>query len=292
MKPQCLIVGLGIGQLYRSVLASDYDVYTLDTDPNKAADYTDLRLAVDRHRHFQLIVICTPNHTHYGLAHCLAEHADLILVEKPGVMDSALWLRLTLDHPRTRFMMIKNNQWRDNIGELREQAMDSQLVTMHWMNHSRIPSPGSWFTDRGRALGGVSADLMPHLLSFVAAFEGERFLRSNQRPKIIKATNHSLETITHTDYGVIDRSGIYDVDDRAEVIVNYGDRIYHLIADWATGQGDDRNIYFQESKYEFGLCPEDAYLAMVRQAQANIDDQAFWQNQLLTDIWIQDIISG
>lgn len=292
MKPQCLIVGMGIGQLYRSVLTSDYNVYTLDTDPSKGADYTDLQLAVDQHRHFQLIVICTPNHTHYSLADCLADYADLILVEKPGVMDPALWMKLTLDHPRTRFMMIKNNQWRSNLQDLREQAMDSQLVTMHWLNHSRIPSPGSWFTDSSRALGGVSADLMPHLLSFVAAFEGDRFSRCLQRPRILKTTNHSLESITHTDYGVIDRSGVYDVDDRAEVTVDYGDRIYHLTADWATGQGDDRNIYFQDSQYEFGLCPEDAYLAMIHQAQANLDNQAFWQNQLLTDLWIQDIILG
>lgn len=289
MANRCLIIGLGIGNLYKSIL-TDHDVYTVDLDPSKGADFTSVDQAIAQIGMFDLTVVCTPNHTHYQVADSIADNTRLLLIEKPGVMHPDLWLRLVMDHPKTRIMMVKNNQWRDNIQELKSQAMSSRLIELKWHNRSRIPSPGSWFTDKDRALGGVSADLMPHLLSFVASFEDRGYPWHEPAAQIVLETRHKLKDITHTDYGIIDYSGIYNVDDYAELVLDYGPRRYVLTADWANGQEDDRCIYFQDSKYEFGLCPESAYRSMIEEAMFNLDTLTYWNHQLALDLWIQSRI--
>lgn len=295
-----LVVGMGIGNLYKNVLAEmGYDVVTVDPDPNKNATYTDLEQALEAHL-FDTAHVCTPNYTHQTLAELIAPHANIVFVEKPGFKTAEDWKNTCERFPQTRFMMVKNNMWRDNIQDLIRQAHASRVVKLLWHNKNRIPSPGSWFTTRELAYGGVSRDLLPHLLSFLVAFEPN----ITQVPKFRNTTfiqNYKLEDIKDTDYGQVNSSGIYDVDDSAQAQYEINDRRYYISASWKYRGEDDRTIYFSDdirasseitNKYEFGLCPESAYKSMIQDAIQNLDNNEYWQRQLEIDTWIHTQIES
>ena len=109
-----LVVGMGIGQLYKAVLEEiGNQVVTVDLDPSKG-DFTSVDMAIGTHGKFDTVHICTPNFTHLNLALEIAPYADIVFIEKPGVVDKKAWQSLIDVFPSTRFMMVKNNQWRSN----------------------------------------------------------------------------------------------------------------------------------------------------------------------------------
>ena len=176
-----LIIGMGIGQLYKTVLTElGYEVVTVDA--HKDADYMDVRDAIADYNCFDTVHICTPNFTHTMLARTAAVHgAKIVFVEKPGVQDHTVWESLVNDFPQTKFMMVKNNQYRDEIEKFRSLAQQSTTVKITWNNYNRIPKPGSWFTNRSLSFGGVSRDLIPHMLSYYCALTDYKKGNKSQR---------------------------------------------------------------------------------------------------------------
>ena len=67
----------------------------------------------------------------------------------------------------TRIMMVKNNMWRNNMTALGEAAASADKVAIHWINKKSHSNAGSWFTDRSKAFGGVSRDLMSTAILFI-----------------------------------------------------------------------------------------------------------------------------
>lgn len=279
-----LIVGMGFGNLYKNVHTDlGNEIVTVDT--NGTADYTDVDSAIREHRSFDITHICTPNFTHVKLARKVAFHSRIVVVEKPGAANALAWQQLVRDYPRTGFMMSKNNMWRDNISEMRAAAEKSSFVRLHWINKDRVPNPGSWFTTKSLAYGGVSRDLMPHLLSLYIA------LNPNWISDSIVDSDYeqrwTLADMTNTDYGAVNVNGVYDVDDYADV--RFSDK-WLLLADWRDTEQDRRTVECDNQTFELGLCPESAYKAMVEDAIKNIDNREFWDNQYSQDIWIHNII--
>ena len=229
--------------------------------------------------------ITTPNHTHYGIADLCAMYSDIVFVEKPGVENTAMWSQLLTDHHDTRIMMTKNNQYRENIAEMAQAADPKKGVTrINWINDNRVPKPGSWFTNKGLAFGGVSRDLMPHLLSLYQMFEPDW---RNSTPKWTKKERRwNLEDLINSDYGEVDPNGVYDVDDFA--YIDFGD--FQLCADWASTEGDDIAVHTQTKSFELGLCPESAYKEMIKTALFEKSNDKYWQQQQEMDLWIQDIL--
>ena len=82
-----LVIGMGIGQLYKTVLEElGHEVITVDQDPAKAADFYDYGFAFAAHGHFDTVHVCTPNFTHVNLArHAGVHRAGIVFVEKPGL---------------------------------------------------------------------------------------------------------------------------------------------------------------------------------------------------------------
>ena len=122
---------MGIGQLYKSVLTElGHEVITVDQNPAMNADFYDYGIALAVHGKFDTVHICTPNYTHLNIArHCAIHEAGIVFVEKPGVPDAELWRAMVTDYMNTtRFMMVKNNQWRDNIDEMRKHYEESSTV--------------------------------------------------------------------------------------------------------------------------------------------------------------------
>lgn len=290
-----LIIGMGIGQLYKSVLTElGHTVVTVDQDPNRNADFYDYGIAFSSHGDFDTVHICTPNFTHLTLArNCAAWGAKLIFVEKPGVENHELWAAMIRDFPNTRFVMVKNNQYRDEIKRFKELAAQSTEVFIRWNNNNRIPSPGSWFTDKQLSFGGVSRDLIPHMLSYYCAFtEYEHGVSVNA----IAEQRWTLDNIDSTDYGVINKDGIYNVDDFCELEFHNGSTRYVLTANWRTLADTDISISFgmpgSAVRHELGLCPESAYKKMIQEAIENLNNQEYWDRQQAQDIWIHKQIEN
>ena len=290
---KALIIGMGFGRaVYKPVLEElGYQVITVD--PVQPADFLTVDDAVIAHKHFDTVNICTPNFTHELLARAVAPYADIVFVEKPGVKDHYAWRQMVIDNPSTHFMMVKNNQYRDTIEQFKLLADQSHTVRVVWNNKNRIPNPGSWFTTKERAFGGVSRDLMPHMLSYYVA------LTDYDKGNKLYATalqRHELKNITDTDYGRIDYNGTYDVDDFCEFEFKNGNTTWVLTANWKDDKADDVYISFDmknsAAKFVLGLCPEEAYKAMIENAVANLNNTEFWKEQLQQDLWIHKQIEN
>lgn len=278
---RALIVGTGFGNLYKKIYESmGWNVTTVDiVDPG--ADYDSIDKVLEG---IDIAHICTPNFTHYELACKAAKRSNIVLVEKPGVASSEQWAKLIQENPSTRFMMVKNNQYRSNIAEMIAAARSAKIVDCLWINDNRIPKPGSWFTNKKLAFGGVSRDLLPHMLSM--------YQMLNPHWAVTKLTsshmrqNHTLDSIDSSDYGVIDPNGVYDVDDMCSVQYTLNDVLYTCAADWRSNSGNDIAIYCDSNKFNLGLCPEDAYERMIRTAHSNLLNDEFWKQQKEMDLWI------
>lgn len=283
---KALIVGLGIGQLYRSVFSSlGYDIDTVDADPAKAATF----ITADHVKHhYDIAVICTPNYTHEIVARTIAANCKIVLVEKPGVQDAKSWSCLIEDFPATRFMMVKNNQYRDELKLFQMQSDQSDCVYIRWNNANRIPQPGSWFTTKELAFGGVSRDLIPHMLSYYCALTD---FAQGRKIDSTSIQNYLLSDITSTDYGTVNPNGVYDVDDFCKLEFVNGKTTWTLSANWKTNlDHDDSSIAFNMKnsavRHKLGLCPESAYKKMIEVAVENLNNNQFWHNQFAQDLWI------
>jgi predicted dehydrogenase len=282
---------MGFGNaVYRPVLeALGHKVVTVD--PVREADFKEIGFAIAGYGHFDTVNICTPNFTHEAIAREVANYADIVFVEKPGLVNHTAWRNLVNDFPNTRFMMVKNNQYRDSISQFKQLADQSTSVRVIWNSKNRVPNPGSWFTTKDKAFGGVSRDLIPHMLSYYVALTDytkgvKLYANAVQR--------HTLDSITDTDYGVVNKDGIYDVDDFCEFEFKNGNTTWIISANWKDDRADDVYISFDMKssavKHSLGLCPEEAYKAMIQHAVKNKDNNEFWQDQLAQDIWIHQQI--
>jgi predicted dehydrogenase len=282
---------MGIGQLYKTVLEKlGHKVVTVDSDPSKGAMHISVDSAILIHGRFDTVHICTPNFTHFELASKVAPYTKIVFIEKPGVATSATWTKLVTEFKKTRFMMVKNNMWRSNISELQSLASKAKKVNIEWTRRNCIPSPGSWFTTKKLAFGGVSRDLMPHLLSLYIALNAE--WQTDAVSKQSAIAQWKLKDIDTTDYGTVYPNGTYDVDDKCTI--DFGDK-WKCLANWRSMDYENSGIDFlmpdnTVERFELGWCPEEAYFNMIKNAVANLNNNEFWQEQFAQDIWIHQQI--
>jgi predicted dehydrogenase len=275
--------------LYKTVLEKlGHEVITVDHDTGKGAMLSSVDAAILVYAPFDTVHICTPNFTHFEIAAKVAPVSKIVFIEKPGVANSNSWNILIETFKYTRFIMVKNNMWRSNIAELKMLASTAKTVKIKWIRKNCIPSPGSWFTTKKLAFGGVSRDLMPHLLSLYVA------MNPHWRADTVNGTTTlaawKLEDIDNTDYGTVNNDGTYNVDDFCEFEFKNGDTTWILTANWKDNKADDVYISFDMKnsavRHKLGLCPEEAYKAMIETAVTNLNNDMFWKNQLQQDLWI------
>ena len=85
-----------------------------------------------------------------------------------------------------------------------------------------------------------------------------------------------------------------DVDD--ECGIAFGDH-WKLSANWRTNSIDCRQIIFNLpdgtiENFQLGLCPEEAYQSMIKDAIEHVDDHEFWIKQYEIDTWIHERIEN
>ncbi len=287
-----LIIGLGFGNAVYKPVFEKIGSIIVTVDPIKDADFKTVEEAIDVHKHFDTVNICTPNFTHEDIARKVAKYSSIVFIEKPGVLNSQHWKNLVEDFPETRFMMVKNNQYRKEINGFHRLAGQCDKIYVRWNNANRIPNPGSWFTTKELAFGGVSRDLIPHMLSYYC--ELTDFTKGNKLDAVAMQ-NYLLSNITSTDYGTINHNGVYDVDDFCKLEFKNGNTTWVLSANWKTNlDHDDSSISFSSKnsaiRHVLGLCPEEAYQKMIETAVKNLNNDEFWNKQLAQDIWIHQQI--
>lgn len=282
-----LIVGLGIGSMYEQILrkAEIYSVHTMDINPEKLPDFITFDQVKEYCKiqgegfKFDLIIVSVPNHLHESVVDELKDFGKLFLVDKPGFQTEEKWAEKLKS---VKMVMVKNNIYRDEMMDLRHAHPDHIFIV--WDNRNRIPHPGSWFTTKEKAFGGVSRDLLPHLLSIYFTIYGTT--RSTVASKCDQYFR--LSDIDSTDYGDVNKEGIFDVDDQC--YVEFRNAV--LCASWkdATGllKDDSFRIEYGGTILDLGLCPEYAYFKMIQEMLSLTDDIYRWHNKI--DLKIHSIL--
>lgn len=290
-----LIIGLGFGQMYRDIYQRwGHQVITVDPDPEKQATHKSVEDALDDHAWFDSVNICSPVYMHLGHAVQVSNHSDCIVVEKPGFGDPELWRHFCKTYGQ-KIIMTKNNQFRDDIHELAHWYSKANFVSIQWNNKNRVPGPGTWFTQKRYAGGGVSYDLTPHLLSLVfklhlivyGDFEDVQVIRDVREQRV------SLDDAIKTSYGRSDPDGVLDVDTYHALTLSYPELTVSTEADWATdltktgmhfSSGTTEHPDF--TKFLGDLCPEYAYENMMK---FYIENHKRWFNYQ-QDMKIQEVL--
>lgn len=270
-----LVVGLGFGQLYVDLLRSKgHEVYTLDLDPDKNPTFRTIDQAIEILNEWFLTIICTPNYTHAAYVGRVGDYCANILVEKPGFKDIREHVLLTERFPNLH--MTKNNFFREEFLIMKKLVDDYKLIDIRWCEKNRIPSPGSWFTTKEKAFGGVSRDLLPHLFHMLRLFLPEdKIFIENKRIN----QNFTLDEYITTEYGTIHRNGTYDVDDYVWLDGRIGKREFILHSFWKqpgafNSDHSGKYIQFNSGKiYDFELCPVSAYDRMLDKLFFNPDPE-------------------
>lgn len=239
------------------------------------AEYQDVK-HVPKSNKYDVAIICCPNNYHLEAILELTDVCNTIMVEKPGVANTKAWLNLLHKFPNHKIVLVKNNLYRKNIEtfeSLINDIEDVAKVDINWLNKDRIPSPGSWFTDKSKAFGGVTHDLFPHLYCFMFMLFSFHIYK-NVLPKTFKMQRWNLNNISgSTDYGEVNLGGTYDVCDYAEA--------HYLLprdeseplpvtlrASWKEGYDDQGiHVYYKDGGHcyqPFGFCPNEAYGEMIK----------------------------
>lgn len=280
MHKTVAIVGLGIGKLYVDVCKSiGWNVITVDINPDANADFLYIEDAL-RNIHVDMGIVCTPNFTHETVAEIMAKHGvATIVVEKPGFADVQRWISFYETYPNSKLFMVKNNQHRIIFDSI--DTSNIKALQLFWVNQNRIPGAGSWFTNKKLAGGGVSRDLMPHLLSVAQRI-------TNQPLQNIHATcyqQYDMDTVTNeSSYGQFHANGIYDVDDCAIVFAESNGIDIQCISTWKYDTDSDVVKWKFHMKsgevFDFisGLCPESAYNSMLQEYMF-ADDATYKKHQ-------------
>ncbi len=265
MKQQkrVLIIGLGIGSMYKKLLEPFYEVVTVDTDESENPTYSSLEELISMgDTYFNLGIVCTPNYLHYEQVHKILFFCNNVLVEKPGFKTSKELSYLY--SIRKNVFLTKNNIYRVELPLIKEKIKDNfpdiKEVEINWINYSRVPHPGSWFTTKEKAFGGTSVDSFPHLLS-------ELLFILNNTSNVLnfshsKEQRFKLEEVLDTDYGVPNPNGTYDVDDYCNLKLD--SLKFSLTGNWKSNEKKEIGITILYSNgkkeyFDFDLCPEYCY---------------------------------
>ncbi len=276
MNKTALVIGLSMGRQYASWLEQlGYKVITADVDPARIPNYTDYAYDI-RYATYDRIYIGTPNWTHESIARDVVKSTKILIVEKPGFINHIAWREFVEANPDTRIFMVKNNQYRLELSGFRDLLKIAKRVNVVWSRKSGTPT-SAWFKQRDRAFGGVSRDLMTHLLSYYTTL-----------------TSYQYGTKLYAD--AVDRHNT-GIDDFCEIEIKNSDITWTFTASWQNNKEDQHYIEFDfgtsKARFElgdyvtaFGGCPGSPYMSMIQTAVNNIDNEEFWNSQLEQDCWI------
>lgn len=265
------IGGIGMNVYIPQLEKLGYHVTTVD--PNLPSNYNTVN-EVPKTSRYDVAIVCCPNVHHLNAVLELTDVCETILVEKPGLANTEAWERTIDRFPNHKIVMVKNNLYRDHVNQYASLSDIENIssVEFNWLNKNRIPNPGGWFTNKEQAFGGVTHDLFPHLYCLMYAFFSFKDFK-DIIPDVYKLQRWNLNNINKvTNYGVINKDGVYNVCDYAEahyLLARDNDEPLPITlrASWKEGRDDQAiHIHYKNggsTKFEFGLCPDYAYGRMI-----------------------------
>ena len=285
-----LVVGLGIGQLYVNAAKHlQWEVDTVDTNADLNPTFTEIPSTGS----YDLAVICTPNYVHQDNLDKLLPICKQVLVEKPGLQSTQVWNTYVEQFPG-RVFMVKNNCFREFFYSIGLNLPSISHIELNWINKDRVPKPGSWFTNKELSFGGVSRDLLPHLLQVAIALV--KYDVDNLKVvDSFKKQNYTLADIDATSYGTKIENGVYDVDDECDVMLVYKDTLpIFCKAAWKTDNEEciEWKIFMRDGynvTYSSGLCPETAYVTMLASFEQGLDANGIMIHQKM-DTFVHQVI--
>lgn len=285
-----LIIGLGIGQVYvEQCRLRNFDTYTLDLDASKHPVFTSVEEA--KKLTYDMVIICVPNFLHEFYILEFKGRTPLILVEKPGLKTAEGWIELYNRILPTKMVMVKNSMFRDFSSLV--PFFPAKRIDITWATKNRVPNPGGWFTNSQKSWGGVSYDIMPHLLHMMLAMERKFTLKTRIKAK--KFQKYKLKDIESTEYGAITQAGVYDVDDHCYLqYFSAACTKVNLLAVWKTDElTEDKQellvttVDGTKARFKFGLCPNEVYGRMLDSILYNSRVSSdFFNQQLSIDSWV------
>lgn len=111
-----------------------------------------------------VVVIGTPNHTHFALGSAVLEQGIRVVVEKPLCLSRAELDTLAERARGIGLLVSRAAIRRDDVHRLVDTLPPGPLhVRASWLRAGGVPGPGSWFTKRATAGGGALLDLGWHV---------------------------------------------------------------------------------------------------------------------------------
>ncbi len=131
------------------------------------------------------VIIATPNNTHYQLSKLSLEHDKHVLCEKPITIHTSEieYLNQISAKRKKIFMPAFVNRFRTDIQHVKSIVKNGEIgkikeIKAGWMRKNGVPRPGSWFTNKDYAGGGVLIDLGSHIIDICLMFlENEQPLK-------------------------------------------------------------------------------------------------------------------
>jgi predicted dehydrogenase len=175
--------------------------------------------------------ICTPTATHLELATWALAQGFHVLCEKPVAVSRAQAAQIAAAAAASRRVVVPCHQYRYNPAwrTLRRWLEEGRIGRWHLAQfevHRPAADPGTavsgtpWRGQRCRGLGGVLLDHGTHLLYQVADLAG--------LPLSVRAWTGRL------------RHAGYDVEDTAQLVLDFGDRAAVLLLTWAGHRRENR----------------------------------------------------
>ena len=122
-------------------------------------------------------VIATPNNTHFDYALRLLRKKICVLCEKPVVLSAREMHVLCREEKENGVFFIPGfvNRWRKDVQRVYKMLKMRKIgeilsIRAGWIRKNGVPRPGSWFTKRELAGGGVLIDLGSHIFDVCCLF--------------------------------------------------------------------------------------------------------------------------
>ena len=191
-----------------------------------------------------LVVVATPNGTHAGLSRQALSAGLRVLCEKP-LASRRRDVEPLVEPGRGRLFVSCPFRFRPDVRALLALCAGGEIGKLHrlrlsWTRARGIPRPGSWYTNRRLALGGVLIDLGSHLLDLALLLLKTPVARVSAWTKRLHSASRE-HAISWMEGRPGDGSGLIDVEDQAVALLEFeGGGILELHVSWAGYQPCDR----------------------------------------------------
>ncbi len=171
------------------------------------------------------VIISTPNYSHSEYALAAIEHDKHVLCEKPFTISLSETQKLLTAAETHNTVILPGfvNRFRDDIKQLME-SIHTHIGTIRkidagWIRKDGAPRPGTWFTSKNMAGGGVLIDLGSHIVDLCLMIAGPQTIQDASLQTYYQLTNQSTSASWFN--CAYDHDLPINVEDTAVVDVNF-----------------------------------------------------------------------